>query len=259
MVRPFGVESRPAREKLSSFPAPFLQVIVPDVCQSFGCIHFRISNVFLCLISSTTMQVAACSQDEMQMAMIGALEATLDYGSQQEGSGSSNRIPYVRLLQSNLQVVQDFNSLTTHSSRRQMLVQLMEFQTLVGVNCKISSTHFIAFIISSHIFQCELKIWQKVEQLSTDLLTANKEDEDFLQSLAAVAVNVKDATDEMICPCGEDNAQQLRKDIFFKKRVAAPQRQLLASIAADSLRTAIDRCKAHARSTEHIFLLCRWY
>lgn len=66
------------------------------------------------------------------MAMIGAMEATLDYGSQED----SNRIPYVRLLQSNLTIVEDFNSLvvtTQNYRRRQMLVRLMEFHTLVSV------------------------------------------------------------------------------------------------------------------------------
>ena len=88
-----------------------------------------------CLISSCLQVVAICSQDEMKMlAMIGAMEATLDYGSQED----SNRIPYVRLLKSNLTIVEDFDSLvltTQNYRRRQMLVRLMEFHTLVSVFC----------------------------------------------------------------------------------------------------------------------------
>ena len=88
-----------------------------------------------CLISSCLQAVVIFSQDEMKMvAMIGAMEATLDYGSQED----SNRIPYVRLLKSNLTIVEDFDSLvltTQNYRRRQMLVRLMEFHTLVSVFC----------------------------------------------------------------------------------------------------------------------------
>jgi hypothetical protein len=67
----------------------------------------------------------------------------------------------------------------------------------------------VSFLSTS--IQCELKSWQKVEQLSNELMTANKDDVDFLQSLAAVAMSVKDATvsDEMTCPKDNARPQQL--------------------------------------------------
>ena len=91
-------------------------------------------------------------------------------------------------------------------------------------------------------------------------MTANKDDADFLQSLAAVAMSVKDATvsNEMTCPKDNARPQQL-PETFRRRRVAAPQRQILAAIAANSLRGAIDRSQTHARSSERIFLLCQWY
>ena len=66
----------------------------------------------------------SCNQEEAEIAMIKAIEAVFDFGP------GSKRIAYVRVLNSALDVVQQFNSKGSKGNR---LIDMMEFHALVGV------------------------------------------------------------------------------------------------------------------------------
>ncbi|EFX70324.1 hypothetical protein DAPPUDRAFT_328210 [Daphnia pulex] len=181
---------------------------------------FKLSGQFFAL--------ETCWMKEMKTAMVRAIEATFDFGP------NHKRISYVRILESALDVVNEFYQHAKGSEHVQ-LIQLMEIHAL-----------------------CELaKDWQKVEKLChsyfDDKDVNPKHDADFFLSLASIIISTKDAK---IC---EVVTSECTDDIFEREKLSAQQQTRLTSLAATSLEKAIDLSTSSGTlPSSKIIPLCRW-
>ncbi|KAK4010772.1 hypothetical protein OUZ56_019904 [Daphnia magna] len=180
-------------------------------------------------LSSQFFALEPCWMKEMKNAMVKAIEAAFDFGPNRK------RISYVRILESALDVVNDFYQHAKGFEYVQ-LIQLMEIHAL-----------------------CELaKDWQKVEKLCQNYMEDKdvklKHDADFFVSLASILISTKDAK---IC---EAVTNECIDDTFERKKLSAHQQIRLTSLAASSLEKAIDLSMSSGTlpSMKIIILHYRW-
>ncbi|KAI9558982.1 hypothetical protein GHT06_015771 [Daphnia sinensis] len=180
-------------------------------------------------LSSQFFALEPCWMKEMKNAMVKAIEAAFDFGPNRK------RISYVRILESALDVVNDFYQHAKGFEYVQ-LIQLMEIHAL-----------------------CDLaKDWPKVEKLCQNYIEDRdvklKHDADFFVSLASILISTKDAK---IC---EAVTNECIDDTFERKKLSAHQQIRLTSLAASSLEKAIDLSMSSGTlpSLKIIILHCRW-
>lgn len=116
------------------------------------------------------------------------------------------------------------------------------------------------FFFSARSWQCELKHWEKVEQLFHSYVSSHsgdvrgKGDADFFLSLASIIITNKDAKIHEVVTTERGD------DTFQRDKVSAQQQTCLTGLAATSLKIAIDLSTPEGNLlSSKIILCCRWY